>query len=134
MPQDGREPARAVFPEPERSGYTNDYFDTPDIEATTAKVSELGGEAGEKSPVPVWGGSRRARTARGTVPRLAGGRLGVLAARYRRAVSGGALATTLAVAAGLAGSIQVAVMSRLGERIGVVEALGFATGPRPCSR
>jgi bacterial/archaeal transporter family-2 protein len=42
-------------------------------------------------------------------------------------VSGGALATALAVAAGLAGSIQVAVMSRLGERIGVVEALGFAT-------
>ena len=33
----------------------------------------------------------------------------------------------LAVAAGLAGSVQVAVMSRLGERIGVTEALGFAT-------
>jgi transporter family-2 protein len=30
------------------------------------------------------------------------------------------------VAAGLAGSIQVAVMSRLGERIGVLEALAFA--------
>ncbi len=29
--------------------------------------------------------------------------------------------------AGLAGSVQVAVMSRLGERIGVGEALGFAT-------
>jgi transporter family-2 protein len=42
-------------------------------------------------------------------------------------VSGSALATTLAVAAGLAGSVQVAVMSRLGERIGVGEALGFAT-------
>jgi transporter family-2 protein len=42
-------------------------------------------------------------------------------------VSGGSLATTLAVAAGLAGSVQVAVMSRLGERIGVGEALGFAT-------
>ncbi len=33
----------------------------------------------------------------------------------------------LAVAAGLAGSIQVALMSRLGERIGVLEALGFST-------
>ena len=33
----------------------------------------------------------------------------------------------LAVAAGLAGSIQVALMSRLGERIGVVEALAFST-------
>jgi bacterial/archaeal transporter family-2 protein len=42
-------------------------------------------------------------------------------------VSGNALATSLAVAAGLAGSVQVAVMSRLGERIGVGEALGFAT-------
>ncbi len=42
-------------------------------------------------------------------------------------MSGGALATGLAVAAGLAGSIQVAVMSRLGERVGVLEALGFST-------
>jgi bacterial/archaeal transporter family-2 protein len=42
-------------------------------------------------------------------------------------VSGSALATMLAIAAGLAGSVQVAVMSRLGERIGVGEALGFAT-------
>ena len=31
------------------------------------------------------------------------------------------------MAAGLAGSIQVALMSRLGERIGVVEALAFST-------
>jgi len=37
------------------------------------------------------------------------------------------LATSLAVAAGLAGSIQVALMSRLGERIGVLEALAFST-------
>jgi len=42
------------------------------------------------------------------------------------AVSGSALATVLAVAAGLAGSIQVALMSRLGERIGVLEALAFS--------
>jgi len=42
-------------------------------------------------------------------------------------VSGGALATVLAVAAGLAGSVQIAVMSRLGERIGVLQALGFST-------
>jgi bacterial/archaeal transporter family-2 protein len=42
-------------------------------------------------------------------------------------VSGTAFATTLAVAAGLAGSIQVALMSRLGERIGVLQALGFST-------
>jgi transporter family-2 protein len=42
-------------------------------------------------------------------------------------MTGGALAATLAVAAGLAGSVQVALMSRLGERIGVVEALAFST-------
>jgi len=42
-------------------------------------------------------------------------------------VSGSALATALAVAAGLAGSVQIAIMSRLGERIGVLQALGFAT-------
>ena len=42
-------------------------------------------------------------------------------------VSGSALATGLAVAAGLAGSVQVAIMSRLGERIGVLGALAFAT-------
>jgi bacterial/archaeal transporter family-2 protein len=42
-------------------------------------------------------------------------------------VSGSALASVLAVAAGLAGSLQVVLMSRLGERIGVLEALTFAT-------
>ena len=41
-------------------------------------------------------------------------------------MSGGTVATVLAVAAGLAGSVQVALMSRLGERIGVLEALGFS--------
>ena len=44
-----------------------------------------------------------------------------------RAVSGNAAATALAVTAGLAGSVQVALMSRLGERIGVAEALAFAS-------
>ena len=41
-------------------------------------------------------------------------------------MSGGGIATGLAVAAGLAGSVQVALMSRLGERIGVLEALAFS--------
>lgn len=45
----------AVFPSPERSGYPNYYFDTPDIEASSAKVRELGGEAEAKSPVPGMG-------------------------------------------------------------------------------
>jgi bacterial/archaeal transporter family-2 protein len=37
-------------------------------------------------------------------------------------------AVLLAIAAGLAGSVQVAVMGRFGGRIGVVEALTFSTG------
>jgi transporter family-2 protein len=37
------------------------------------------------------------------------------------------LAVVLAILAGLAGSVQVAVMGRFGGRIGVVEALFFAT-------
>ena len=35
-------------------------------------------------------------------------------------------AAVLTLAAGIAGSVQVALMSRLGERIGVLEALGFS--------
>jgi transporter family-2 protein len=43
-------------------------------------------------------------------------------------VSGGtALAVAMTAVAGLAGSVQVAVMGRFGERIGVFEALAFAT-------
>lgn len=38
-----------------------------------------------------------------------------------------ALATLLAVLAGLAGSLQVAVMARLGDRVGVFAALAWAT-------
>jgi bacterial/archaeal transporter family-2 protein len=41
-------------------------------------------------------------------------------------VSGNVLATLLTVSAGIAGSVQVALMSRLGERVGVLEALGFS--------
>jgi transporter family-2 protein len=36
-------------------------------------------------------------------------------------------AVALAIAAGLAGSVQVAVMGRFGGRIGVIEALTFST-------
>jgi transporter family-2 protein len=43
-------------------------------------------------------------------------------------MSGGtALAVAMTAVAGLAGSVQVAIMSRFGERIGIVEALAFAT-------
>jgi bacterial/archaeal transporter family-2 protein len=43
-------------------------------------------------------------------------------------MSGGeATAVTLSLAAGLAGSVQIAVMGRFGDRIGTVEALAFAS-------
>lgn len=55
MTQVGEGVGAAVFPSPERSGYPNYYFDTPEIEASIAKVRELGGEAAEKMPVPTHG-------------------------------------------------------------------------------
>jgi bacterial/archaeal transporter family-2 protein len=43
-------------------------------------------------------------------------------------VSGGtALAVATTAVAGVAGSVQVAIMSRFGERVGVLEALAFST-------
>jgi bacterial/archaeal transporter family-2 protein len=39
---------------------------------------------------------------------------------------GNALAVTLSLIAGVAGTVQIAVMGKLGERIGVVPALAFA--------
>jgi predicted enzyme related to lactoylglutathione lyase len=36
-------------------GHPTFYFDTPNIDASMAKVRELGGEAGDKTPVPTHG-------------------------------------------------------------------------------
>ena len=44
----------ALMPTEER-GHPNYYFDTPDIDASIAKVRDLGGEAGDKQPVPTHG-------------------------------------------------------------------------------
>ena len=41
--------------------------------------------------------------------------------------AGSAFAVALSVVGGLAGAVQVAVMGKFGERIGVVEALAFST-------
>lgn len=40
---------------------------------------------------------------------------------------GSAVAASMCLLAGLAGSVQVAVMGRFGERIGIVQALAFST-------
>lgn len=43
-------------------------------------------------------------------------------------MSGGtALAVVMSMSAGLAGSIQAAVLGRLGDRVGTIEAVGFST-------
>jgi predicted enzyme related to lactoylglutathione lyase len=45
----------AIFPSDERPGHGVYYHDTDDIQATIAKVRELGGEAGERQAVPSMG-------------------------------------------------------------------------------
>jgi hypothetical protein len=42
----------AVFPKGENADGPIIYFDTDDIDASIAKARELGGEAGDKSPIP----------------------------------------------------------------------------------
>ena len=45
----------ALMQAPGRTGHPNFYFATDDIDASRAKVRELGGEAEEKMPVPTHG-------------------------------------------------------------------------------
>ena len=48
-------------------GYPNVYFDTDDIDATLAKVRELGGQAEDKAPVPAMGWFSLCKDTEGTV-------------------------------------------------------------------
>ena len=52
MAQAGERVGAAVFPAEDRSGHPNYYFATDDIDTTSAKVRELGGDAADKMPVP----------------------------------------------------------------------------------
>lgn len=54
MARTGESSGVAVFASDDR-GHPKYYFDTPDIEASSAKVRELGGTAEAKSPVPTHG-------------------------------------------------------------------------------
>jgi uncharacterized protein len=54
MAQTGPTSGAAIM-QSDESGHPNYYYDTPDIEASIAKVRELGGEAAEKMPVPTHG-------------------------------------------------------------------------------
>jgi predicted enzyme related to lactoylglutathione lyase len=54
MAQTGPSSGAAVFPSDER-GHPSYYYAVDDIEAASAKVKELGGKAGAKTPVPTHG-------------------------------------------------------------------------------
>ena len=125
----------AIYPGPDKVGYPIVYHDDRrhrcvDREGERARRQRRGQDAGADSRLvrrmqghggelvlPLAGRFVRRAVAPGGRIRFCEG----------RAVSGSGLATTLAVAAGLAGSVQIALMSRLGDRIGVFQALGFAT-------
>ena len=52
MTQTSDDQGGAIYPSEERDGCIVIYFDTDDIEASIAKVRELGGETGDKEPIP----------------------------------------------------------------------------------
>jgi uncharacterized protein len=52
MAQANEQAGAAVFPSESRSGHPNFYFATDDIEASSAKVRDLGGATESKAPVP----------------------------------------------------------------------------------
>jgi uncharacterized protein len=55
MAQIGSEQAVAVYPSPDAGTGPIVYFSTDDIEASSTRVRELGGTAGEKQPVSTHG-------------------------------------------------------------------------------
>lgn len=55
MAQTSEQAGAALLQSEERSGHPNFYFAADDIEASIAKVQELGGSADKKSPVPTHG-------------------------------------------------------------------------------
>jgi uncharacterized protein len=54
MARTGENSGAAIMQSDDR-GHPNFYFDTPDIDASMAKVKELGGQVGDKTPVPTHG-------------------------------------------------------------------------------
>ena len=127
MTQTGEEPGRRDLPvaqASERGPIV--YFDTDDIDASLEQVRALGGRAEEKLPIPHVGWFAHCSDTEGNDFGL------FQSDDIGRRVT--ALAVGLAVLAGLAGSVQVAVMGRFGSRIGVLEALAFATAVQLAAR
>lgn len=66
MFQNAERQGGGVYPDPENGGSgVIVYFDTDDIEASIAKVRELGGTADDKQPVPTHGWFARCRDTEG---------------------------------------------------------------------
>lgn len=55
MAQIGETMGAAVYPSSDDAGRPKYYFDVDDIQATIARIRELGGDAGERMPVPGMG-------------------------------------------------------------------------------
>ncbi len=65
----GENEGGAIFPSDER-GALNVYLDTDDVDASVAKVRELGGQAEDKLPVPGFGWFAVCRDTEGNAFRL----------------------------------------------------------------
>ncbi len=64
--QTGENQGGAVFASDEAAGAPVIYFDTDDIDASVARVRELGGEAEDKQPIPTVGWFARCKDPEGT--------------------------------------------------------------------
>ncbi len=64
MTQTGEDQGGAIYEDTDKTGLVA-YFDTDDIEATVAKIRELGGQATDKSPIPHVGWFSRATDTEG---------------------------------------------------------------------
>jgi uncharacterized protein len=62
---DGVEPVGAVYPQQSGESGPIVYFDTDDIDASVAKIRELGGVADEKQPIPGIGWFARCKDTEG---------------------------------------------------------------------
>jgi uncharacterized protein len=62
---DGIEPVGAIYPSQEGERGPLVYFDTDDIDATSAQIRERGGQADEKAPIPGIGWFARAHDPEG---------------------------------------------------------------------
>jgi uncharacterized protein len=52
MTRTGEDQGGAIMPSDKRDGHLRIYFDSDDIDASRAKVQELGGTADDKQPIP----------------------------------------------------------------------------------